>query len=97
MEPIRPLAPTDAANHAQPSHQPAGISVSYRPASGLPPARPAEEAPPAPAPDPVLDDSTVVLPLSSLPSGRDRGRDRGDRDRDGDEDPAAGGAEHRWR
>jgi hypothetical protein len=88
------MATADTGNHGHqnqqthPSQQP-GISVSYRAASGVAGNRPADEIPLHPSsPGPALDDSTVVLPLSSITPGTDRG----------DEEPAGGGAaEHRWR
>jgi capsular polysaccharide biosynthesis protein len=91
LAPIRQLATADGENHSQQTHpaQQPGISVSYRPASGVAAGRPADEVPHHPSsPGPALDDSTVVLPLSSITPGTDRG----------DEDPTGGGAaEHRWR
>lgn len=88
-EPARPVPAAEAGSHPHPSQHQAGISVSYRAASIVPPARQADESPPPPSsPGPAVDDSTVVLPLSSItPTKRDRG----------DDDPAGGGAEHRWR
>ena len=101
IDPVRQPVPADATNQAPQAHQSrqAGINVSYRaasgvpaaarPSSGVPAARAAEPEPPRPAPNgPVLDDSTVVLPLSSIKPGADRG----------DDDSAGGGApEPRWR
>jgi capsular polysaccharide biosynthesis protein len=59
-----------------------------RASSSVPAARTAEPEPPRPAPNGPVDDSTVVLPLSSIKPGADRG----------DDDSAGGGApEPRWR
>jgi capsular polysaccharide biosynthesis protein len=83
MEPSRPTAATESGNQAHQGRQ-AGINVSYRPAAGAPGGRAGDE-PPRPAP--AVDDSTVVLPLSSLTPGSDHD----------DEDSGGGGAEPRWR
>lgn len=95
VEPVRAGAVADGPVHAHQNRQP-GINVSYRAASGVSGTRPSDEPPhrsePGHRPEPphrsqAGDDSTVVLPLSSISPGRDRV----------DEDGGGGGPEPGWR